>query len=168
MSSKENGRRKFLTKAAQGSGLVAGVLVVAESAVAAPKEGAAKKRAVTLPGQKTASGLPFSPAIQFGNLVFVSGQIALDPATQKLASGTIQDQVRQCLENVKAVVEASGSSMDKVLKCTVFLTDIANFQAMNEVYRGYFRTDPPARSTVAVKGLAAGTPIEIECIAYTA
>jgi len=123
---------------------------------------------VTLPGQKTASGLPFSPAIQFGNLVFVSGQIALDPATQKLASGTIQDQVRQCLENVKAVVEASGSSMDKVLKCTVFLTDIANFQAMNEVYRGYFPTDPPARSTVAVKGLAAGTPIEIECIAYTA
>lgn len=164
----EASRRRFLTQTAKGAGVAAGALTVGPTVHAAPKEGIAKKKVIVLPGQKTISGAPFSPAIQFGNLVFVSGQIAFDPTTQKLASGTIQDQVRQCLENVKAVVEAAGSSLDKVLKCTVFLTDIANFQAMNEVYRSFFPTDPPARSTVAVKELVGGTPIEIECIAATA
>jgi 2-iminobutanoate/2-iminopropanoate deaminase len=165
MSRIGNSRRKFLTRAAASTGLAVGVLATGKSAAAS--EGSAKKRAVKLPGPSTAPGLPFSPAIQFGNLVFVSGQIALNPSTQKLAGGTIQDQVRQCMENVKAVVEAAGSSMDKVLKCTVFLTDMANFPAMNEVYRTYFPTDPPARSTVAVKDLAMGSPVEIECIACT-
>jgi 2-iminobutanoate/2-iminopropanoate deaminase len=164
MSNAKSMRRRFLAKVATGTGIAAGVL--AAGPAAAGKGEAPKKKAVGHTSKTIPSGLPFSPAIQYGNLIFVSGQIPLDPATQKLATGTIQDQVRQCLENVRAVVLASGSSMDKVLKCTVFLNDIAHFQAMNEVYRTFFPTDPPARSTVAVKELAMGAPVEIECIAY--
>jgi 2-iminobutanoate/2-iminopropanoate deaminase len=80
--------------------------------------------------------------------------------------GPFPNQVRQCLENIKTVLEAAGSSLDRVLKCNVFLTDIANFRAMNEVYHTFFPTDPPARSTVAVKDLPGDSPVEIECIAY--
>ena len=106
-----------------------------------------------------------SSGIQFGRLLFVSGQGAHDPKTHKVVAGPFPDQVRQCLENVKTVLEAAGSSLDRVLKCTVFLTDIGNFAAMNEVYHTFFPTDPPARSTVAVKDLPGESPIEIECIA---
>ncbi|MBI4166701.1 MAG: hypothetical protein HY508_13305 [Acidobacteria bacterium] len=109
----------------------------------------------------------FGPAIQFGDLIFVPGQTAHDPATGKLVSGAFQDQLRQRLEIVKAVVEASGSSMDKVLKCTVYLTDIGSFPAMNEVCHSFFPSEPPARSTAAVKELVGGTPVKIECVAFT-
>jgi 2-iminobutanoate/2-iminopropanoate deaminase len=160
-------RRKFLAGTATGAGVAAGALGMEATAQAASTGERFAKKVVTRPGQKMTPAAVLSPGIQFGNLIFVSGQSAHDPATQKLASGTFQDQVRQCLENVKAIVEASGSSMDKVLKCNVFLTDIANFQSMNEVYHTFFPENPPARSTVAVKDLPGATPIEIECIAYT-
>src|ERR1019366_3653285 len=107
----------------------------------------------------------FSPATQLGNLLFLSGSGAMDPATHKVVPGPIGNQVKQCLENLKVVLTAAGSSMDKVLKCTVFLTDITNFQAMNEVYHSYFTSNPPARTTIAVKDLPGESPVEIECIA---
>ena len=166
--SRQATRRKFLTATTTSAGGAAGALVMGATAQSVPKEGKLAKKVVTRPGQRMTPSSVLSPGIQFGNLVFVSGQSAHDPATQKLASGTFQDQVRQCLENVKAVVEASGSSMEKVLKCNVFLTDIANFQEMNEVYHKFFPENPPARSTVAVKDLPGASPVEIECIAYTA
>jgi len=163
MKSKDT-RRNFLVVTTKGAGVAAAALGAGGSALA--KEPKLQKRVITRPGQKMAPKAPYSPAIQLGNLVYVSGQIGMDPATQKLA-GTFQDEVRQCLENLKAVVEASGSTMDRVLKCTVFLTDISNFKAMNEIYITYFPSDPPARSTVAVKELVAGAAIEIDCFTYT-
>lgn len=165
MKSKDT-RRKFLAATMKGAGVAAAALSAGANGDA--KEPKLQKRVITRPGQKLTPEALYSPAIQLGHHVYVSGQIAIDPATQNLVSGTFQDQVRLCLENLKAVVEASGSSiMDRVLTCTVFLTDISNFQAMNEIYHGFFSSDPPARSTVAVTALAAGAAIEIECFAYT-
>ncbi|HZP03236.1 MAG TPA: Rid family detoxifying hydrolase [Terriglobia bacterium] len=158
-------RRRFLSRAA-GSAVVTGAATLAvPSALPAGKSKAAKK-VIYKPGEQPSPETILSSAIQFGNLVFVSGAGAHDPKTHKVVEGPFPNQVRQCLENVKSVVEAAGSSMDRVLKCLVFLTDIANFQAMNQVYHTYFPTNPPARSTVAVKDLPGDSPIEIECIAY--
>lgn len=163
---KVDSRRRFLAATAKSAGLAAGAVAASTNARAESAVGKSRKRVVTRPGQHMTAATILSPAIQFGNLLFVSGQTAHDPSTQKLGQGPFQDHVRQSLENVKAVLAAAGSSLDKVLKCTVFLTDIANFQAMNEVYHSYFPTEPPARSTMAVKDLPGGTPVEIECIAY--
>jgi 2-iminobutanoate/2-iminopropanoate deaminase len=124
------------------------------------------KMVIYKPGEEPSPTRILSSGIQFGRLLFVSGQGAHDPKTHKVVAGPFPDQVRQCLENVKTVLEAAGSSLDRVLKCTVFLTDIGNFAAMNEVYHTFFPTDPPARSTVAVKDLPGESPVEIECVAY--
>jgi reactive intermediate/imine deaminase len=110
-------------------------------------------------------GLPFSPAVRVGNLLFLSGQIGNVPGTRQLADTGITGQTRQTLENIKAVLSAAGSSLNRAVKCTVFLSNIADFAAMNAVYATYFPTDPPARSTVAGSGLALGARVEIECIA---
>ena len=110
-------------------------------------------------------GLPFSSAVRVGDLLFLSGQIGNLPGTRKLADGGITGQVRQTLENIKAVLAFAGSSLDRVVKCTVFLADIQDFAAMNAVYATYFPKDPPARSTVGASGLAGGARVEIECIA---
>lgn len=162
----ESNRRKFLNRTVTGAGAVAGALALASAANAAPKKGKLAKKVITRPGQPISPTSILSPGIQFGNLLFVSGAGAHDPETHKVVPGPIQNQVRQCLDNLKTVVEAAGSSMDKVLKCNVFLVDIADFKAMNEVYHTFFPTDPPARSTVAVKELPGDSPVEIECIAY--
>jgi reactive intermediate/imine deaminase len=110
-------------------------------------------------------GLPFSSAVRVGNLLFLSGQIGTVPGTRQLADTGIAGQTRQALENIKAVLAYAGSSLDRAVKCTVFLADINDFAAMNAVYATYFPKDPPARSTVAASGLAAGARMEIECIA---
>ncbi len=102
-----------------------------------------------------------------GNLVFVSGQTPLDPDSGKIVEGGIPEQTSQCLMNVQAVLEAAGSSLDRVVKTTVFLTDMADFKAMNAVYAEFFPALPPARSTVAVAGLPLGARVEIEAIALT-
>ena len=108
--------------------------------------------------------LPFSDAVRVGDLLFLSGKLGNLPGTSKLASGGIQGETRQTMENLKAVLEHAGSSLDRVVKCTVFLADMAEWGAMNEVYRTYFE-NPPARSALGASGLALGARVEIECIA---
>jgi len=118
-----------------------------------------------LHGPGEVPGLPFSSAVRVGDLLFLSGQIGNVPGTRQLADGGITGQTRQAIENIKAVLAFAGSSLDRAVKCTVFLADIQDFAAMNAVYATYFPNDPPARSTVAAKGLAGGARVEIECIA---
>lgn len=111
------------------------------------------------------AGLPFSSAVRVGNLLYLSGQIGNTPGTRQLADTGIAGQTRQAFENIKTVLAAAGSSLDRVVKCTVFLSNIADYQAMNAVYATFFPKDPPARSTVAGSGLAFGARVELECIA---
>jgi 2-iminobutanoate/2-iminopropanoate deaminase len=109
---------------------------------------------------------PYSQAIVAGDLVFCACQLGLDPATRQIIGGDIKQQTRRVLDNLAAVLEAAGSSLDRVLKTTVFLEDISEFAAMNEVYAERFGTHRPARSTVQVAKLpGTGGRVEIECIA---
>jgi 2-iminobutanoate/2-iminopropanoate deaminase len=108
---------------------------------------------------------PYSVAIQAGNMVFCSGQIALDPVTGEVVTGGVEAETRQVLTNLKHVLEAAGTDLAHVVKTTVFLRDMADFPQMNAVYAGFFTVDPPARSTVAVAGLPRGVAVEIEAIA---
>jgi reactive intermediate/imine deaminase len=110
-------------------------------------------------------GLPFSSAVRIGNVLYLSGQIGVLPGTRQLADTGIAGQTRQVFENMKAVLAYAGSSLERVFKCTVFLSNIADYAKMNEVYAAYFPKDPPARSTVAGSGLALGARVEIECSA---
>jgi reactive intermediate/imine deaminase len=122
-----------------------------------------EKEVIQMPGASL--GLPFSSAVRVGNLLFLSGQIGTVPGTRDLAPGGIEGQTRQTLENIKAVLQHAGSGLDRVVKCTVFLGNIADYAAMNAVYASFFPKDPPARSTMAASGLALGAAVEIECIA---
>lgn len=108
--------------------------------------------------------LPFSSAVRVDKLLFLSGMLGNMPGTTKLAAGGIQGETRQTLENIKRVAEHFGASMDRVVKCTVFLADMSEWGAMNEVYKTYF-PNPPARSAIAASGLALDARVEIECIA---
>ncbi|MGA3324266.1 MAG: RidA family protein [Terriglobia bacterium] len=158
-------RRSFLKGSLAGAAAI-GAGTLAMPASTAPGMPATQKKVVTRPGEPLTPASLFSPATQLGNLLFLSGSGAQDPQTHKLVPGPIENQVKQCLENLKTVLEAAGSSMDKVLKCTVFLTDITDFAAMNKVYHSYFPANPPARTTIAAKDLPGASPVEIECIAY--
>jgi 2-iminobutanoate/2-iminopropanoate deaminase len=108
---------------------------------------------------------PYEQAIKVGEFVYVSGQIPLDPKTGQLVDGGIKEQTCQVMENLKAILEAAGSSLDRVVKATVFLKSIADFAAMNEVYGEYLDRAKPARSTVAVADLPRGALVEIDFIA---
>ena len=108
---------------------------------------------------------PYSQAVKTGNLVFVSGQIPIDPATGAFAGDDIATQTRQSLTNVKAILEAAGYAMSDVVKTTVLLADIADFAAMNAVYAEFFTENCPARAAFAVKDLPKGALVEIEAIA---
>ncbi len=108
---------------------------------------------------------PYSQAIKVGNLVFASGQVPIVPATGEFVEGGIQEQTRQALTNAQAILEEAGTSLKNVVKTTVFLSDMANFTAMNEVYAEFFTQPYPARSAVAVKALPKGALVEVECIA---
>jgi len=109
--------------------------------------------------------LPFSDAVKVGNMLYLSGKIGNIPGTGQLAQGGIAGETRQTMENIKAALEKYGSSLDEVVKCTVFLADIAEWGAMNEVYVTYFPVNPPARSALGSSGLALGARVEIECLA---
>ena len=109
---------------------------------------------------------PYSIAVRFGNMIYLSGQIPINPETGELVGGEIEQQAHQSLTNIKNVLEAAGSSLEHTLKCTVFLKNMADFSRMNAVYAEYFKVDPPARSAVEVAALPKGADIEIEAIAY--
>lgn len=108
---------------------------------------------------------PYSQAIRAGALVYTAGQVPIDPAIGKLIEGGVAEQTRQALNNVKAILEAAGTSIDRVIKTTVFMSDLSQFSAMNAVYAEFFPSNPPARSTVQVAALPLGALVEIEAIA---
>lgn len=107
----------------------------------------------------------YSQAIESDGLIFCSGQIPLDPSTGELLSGSIQDETRRVMENMKAVLEAAGSSLDGVVKVTAYLTSMDDYAGFNEAYAEYFGEEPPARAAVAVSALPKGARIEVECVA---
>lgn len=108
---------------------------------------------------------PYSQAIVHNGIVYLSGQIPLDPATNQIVEGDVVVQTERVLENIKAVLAASGSGLDRVLKTTVFLRDMSDFAKMNEVYGRYFAADSPARSTLQAARLPRDVSVEIDCIA---
>lgn len=108
---------------------------------------------------------PFSDAARVGNLLFLSGALGIAPGEDNMVSGGISAETKQVMDNIKRDVEASGYQMNNIVKCTVFLADMAEWPAFNDVYRTYFNKPFPARSAVAVRGLAADARVEIECIA---
>ena len=109
--------------------------------------------------------VPLSQAIRAGDWVFASGQLGMDPKTGRLAQGGIRAETRQVCENLKAVLEAGGTSLAKVVKVTIYMADLAELMAMNDVFRQYFAVDPPARTTFQCAALVAGARVEIEAIA---
>ena len=123
------------------------------------------KREVISTDKAPAAVGPYSQAVRAGDFVFAAGQVAIDPAAGKLIEGDVAAQTRQVLTNLSAVLEAAGSSLDSVVKTTVFLKDMGEFRAMNAVYAEFFPSDPPARSTVEVAALPLGALVEIEVIA---
>jgi len=140
-----------------------GAWVAIALVVGAASAGAQEKQVITAPGARP--DLPFSSAVRVGNLLFLSGQIGSKAGTPGLVPGGIEAETRQTMENIKAVLEYAGSSLDRVVKCTVFLGDMRNYAAMNRVYASFFPDGPPARSTLGANGLALGAAVEIECIA---
>lgn len=119
---------------------------------------------LNMPGMP--DGLPFSSAVRVDNTLYLSGNIGNVPGTLDLAEGGISGETRQTMDNISNVLQEFGSSMDDVVKCTVFLADMAEWGAMNEVYKTYFK-NPPARSALGASGLALNSRVEIECIAVT-
>lgn len=108
---------------------------------------------------------PYSQAIKYGNLIFVAGQTSEDPITNEIIHDSVAAQTERILNNIKTILETAGSGMDKILRCDVYLSSIAHKTEMNEAYRKFFPTDPPARNTVAVAGLDDNLDVEIEVIA---
>ena len=108
---------------------------------------------------------PYSQAIEAGGMVFASGQVPIDPATDQFVSGGIKEQTRQSLTNARSILQQAGTDLSHVVKTTVFLADMADFAAMNEVSAEFFSQPYPARSAVAVKQLPKGALVEVECIA---
>lgn len=143
--------RTFFTAAA--------LLLVAGSAAAEKPQFLNSPRALEL-------DRPFSEAVRAGDFLFLSGQIGENPETGKLAEGGIEGEVRQTLTNVKRTLESNGAALTDVVKCTVFLADIAEWPAFNTIYVEFFKPPFPARSALAASGLAMNARVELECIAY--
>ena len=125
------------------------------------------KKSVVHTNKVPPARVPLSQAIKAGDWIFASGQLGRDPKTGRLAEGGIKAETRQVCENLKAVLEAAGSSLAKVVKVTIYMADLGELTAMNEVFGGYFPKDPPARTTFQAAGLVAGARVEIEAIATT-
>ena len=108
---------------------------------------------------------PYSQAVKYENFLFISGQIAIDPKTQEFINGTVEEQTKRVMENIKAILEEADMSFDNVIKTTIYLKDINDFQKVNEIYGSYFKEHKPARATVEVSNLPKGALVEIEVIA---
>lgn len=108
---------------------------------------------------------PYSQAVKTGGLLFCSGQIALDPASGEMLQGTVEEETRQVMENLRGVLEAAGTGFERVVKTTIYLTDIADFPAVNQVYASFFDELKPARATVGVAALPRGARVEVEAVA---
>ncbi len=154
------------------TGFPAAPAALAAHALAAPAQDKppAERPRVETPRIVEGSPYPtFSRAVVFGGVAYVAGVVGQKPGTRDMVSTDFEPQARQTLDNLKASVEAGGSTMDRVLKCTVFLTDAADFQTFNRVYVEYFPKNPPARSTVVVKELVVpGAKLELDCFAAVA
>ena len=123
----------------------------------------ASRDTISAPGAPPAVG-PYSHAVRAGDLLFCSGQIPLDPVTGELGGTTAAEQARRCLENLHAVCEAAGADLARAVRLTVYMTDLAAFAAVNEVYGAFFEADPPARVTVGVAQLPKGAQVEIDAV----
>ena len=108
---------------------------------------------------------PYSQAVSTGSLVFCSGQIPLDPSSGELFSGTVAEETDRCMRNLEAVLAEAGSSLDRILKTTIYVTDMGDFAEVNEAYGAFFPSAPPARATVGVSALPKGARVEVECVA---
>jgi 2-iminobutanoate/2-iminopropanoate deaminase len=111
-------------------------------------------------------GAPYSQAVRYGDLLFVAGQVALRPDHDQIVGEGIEEQTEQACENLKAILEAAGSSFDKVLNTTIYLTDFSDFPKLNEVYGRYVGDNPPARATIQIAGLPMGARVEIAVVAH--
>jgi len=143
--------------------LIAGVFMVAGSEAAERKP--ARPEFLNSP-EADQRNYPFSEAVRAGDLLFLAGQVGDDHATGRVVPGGIEPESRQALKHIKAILERSGSSLQDVVKCTVFLADIAEWATFNKVYREFFSKPFPARSALAASGLALNARVEVECIAY--
>lgn len=123
------------------------------------------KKQIIIPEGTTKPAAPYSPATKFHHFIFTAGQVGIDPSTGKLVEGGVKAETKQALENLKKILEAAGSDLDHVMKTTVFLNDINDYAAVNEVYGTYFVDNPPARSALQVGKLPLGADVEIEAIA---
>jgi 2-iminobutanoate/2-iminopropanoate deaminase len=123
------------------------------------------KRQIISTDKGPRTGLPYSQAVRHGDLVFVAGQVALDPATGQVVEGDIRAQTRQTLENIEAILRAAGTSLAHAVECLCLLSNIGDFGAFNEVYKGFFPKDPPARTTVQVVLPRPGLMVEIRAVA---
>jgi len=121
------------------------------------------RQIIQTPNAPAAVG-PYSQAVRHGNLVFLSGQVALDPATGKLVEGGIAEQTRQVFRNLQAVCEAAGSGLDAILKLNIYLTDLGNFATVNEIMAASFKAPYPARATIGVAALPLGAQVEMEAV----
>jgi 2-iminobutanoate/2-iminopropanoate deaminase len=121
------------------------------------------RQAITAEGAPPAVG-PYSHAVRSGGFLFLSGQTPLDPATKELVGGGVGDQTRQCLKNLEAVCEAAGTSLESAVRCGIYVTDMATFAEVNEVYATFFSEPHPARSTIGVASLPLGAQVEIDAI----
>jgi 2-iminobutanoate/2-iminopropanoate deaminase len=126
----------------------------------------AQKQIVSTSGAPAAIG-PYSQAVRANGFVFLSGQIPLDPASGKMIEGGIEEQTRRVMANLGAVLEAAGSSFERVVRTTIYLVDLADFTKVNEIYGAHFPKDPPARATVQVAALPRGAKIEVDLVALT-
>ncbi len=122
------------------------------------------KKQIATPAAPAAIG-PYSQAVQADSLLFISGQLPLVPGTGKLLEGPIDEKTRQVMKNISAILEAAGGSLKDIVKTTIFLTDLADFQQVNAAYGSFFKEAPPARATIQVAALPLGAPVEIEAIA---
>lgn len=144
--------------------ILAALIVATALVITRADEEQAPPAVVSVPGLLPA-GVPFTPAVRAGGLIFLSGQVGIRPGTFELVDGGVEAEARQTMENIGKVLAVAGAGYEDIVKCTVFLADIADWAAFNEVYGEYFPDGPPARSAFAASGLVLGAATEVDCIA---